>query len=58
MATDTSYFFKGSNIGPGGVLKDGIDVPEYLYLLSKKFFGYVNTVPDLIYIAEDVIYVP
>jgi hypothetical protein len=53
MATDVSYFFKGSNIGPNGVLKDAIDVPEYLYLLSKKFFGFVNTVPDLIYYSED-----
>ena len=54
MATDVSYFFQGSNIGPNGVLNDGINVPEYLYLLSKKFFGYINTVPDLSFISEDV----
>jgi hypothetical protein len=54
MATDVKYFFNGSNIGPNGILNDGINVPEYLYLLSKKFFGYVNTVPDLSFIGEDV----
>lgn len=54
MTDINAYLFNGTTIGPNGVLRDGIDVPEYLYLLSKKFFGYVNTVPDLVYYGEEV----
>jgi hypothetical protein len=47
-----SYIFKGSNIGPNGVTADTVDIPEMMYLISKKFFGYPNTIPDIIYSSE------
>ena len=43
-----SYIFKGSNIGPNGVTADTVDIPEMMYLISKKFFGYPNTIPKLV----------
>ena len=54
MTTPASalYLFQGSNIGPNGVLADAIDIPEMMYLIQKKFLGYPNTVPDILYPAE------
>ena len=54
MPVDTSYLFRGLNIGSTSIFDDSINVPEFLSLLSKKFFGYVNTVPDNFYYSEDV----
>jgi hypothetical protein len=51
MATSL-YLFQGSNIGVGGVTFDAIDIPEMMYLLTKKFFGIPNTIPDMLYSSE------
>lgn len=48
----STYLFQGSNIGPDGVLRDTLNVPEMLFLMQKKFFGIPNTVPDQIYTSE------
>ena len=50
-ATDL-YLFQGSNIGTSGVRYDTINIPEMMYLLTKKAFGIPNTIPDLIYSSE------
>ena len=47
-----AYIFRGSNIGPFGVTRDTIDIPEMMYLITKKIFGYPNTIPDIIYSSE------
>ena len=52
MAVDTSYLFRGSNIGPNGIFRDGQNVPEMLYLIQKKFFGLANTLVDVNFTAE------
>jgi len=48
------YLFQGCNIGPDGVLNDGLNVPEILSAIQKKYLGIANigidTGPD------DVIY--
>jgi hypothetical protein len=51
MATPL-YLFEGSNIGPFGVTYDTINIPEMMYLLTKKNFGIANTLPDIPYTAE------
>jgi len=50
-ATDL-YIFQGSNIGSTGVRYDTINIPEMMYLITKKVFGIPNTIPDLIYSTE------
>ena len=45
-AAGATYLFQGSNIGPGGVLYDALNVPEMFYVLQKKYLGIPNTVPD------------
>jgi len=52
MAASTAYIFQGSNIGPKGVLDDAIDIPEMIFQIQKKFLGYPNTIPDIIYNTE------
>ena len=52
MPAIPSYIFQGSNIGPGGVLADAIDIPEMMYLIQKKFLGFPNTIPDILYNNE------
>jgi len=50
----TRYLFQGSNIGINGILNDGQNVPEMLYLIQKKFFGLANVVLDRPYTGEFV----
>jgi hypothetical protein len=52
MANITDYLFKGSNIGNKGVLADGINSPELLFLIQKKIFGLATTIPDQNYTKE------
>lgn len=52
MAASTDYIFLGSNIGPNGVLRDAVNIPEMMFLISKKFLGIPTTVPDLNYAQE------
>jgi hypothetical protein len=49
-----SYIFQGSNIGTFGVTSDTIDIPEMMFLITKKIFGIPNTIPDIIYSSEVV----
>ena len=40
------YLFQGCNIGPDGVLNDGLNVPEILSAIQKKYLGNANIVID------------
>lgn len=46
------YLFNGSNIGPKGIFKDGQNVPEMMYMLTKKMLGRITREPDTIYTSE------
>ena len=50
--TSTSYLFDGSNIGPFGVSRDALNIPEMLFFMQKKFLGIPLTVPDTVYSTE------
>jgi hypothetical protein len=52
MAAQADYLFLGSNIGPDGVLRDTQNIPEMMFLMTKKFLGIPTTIPDLIYTQE------
>jgi len=40
------YLFQGCNIGPDGVLNDGLNIPEILSAIQKKYLGNANIVID------------
>jgi len=52
MAANPIYIFQGSNLGNEGVLRDALNIPEMFYFFQKKFFGFPNTVPDILYSSE------
>jgi hypothetical protein len=53
-AAGATYLFRGSNIGPDGVLYDTLNIPEMMYILQKKYLGVPNTIPDALYSTEFV----
>jgi hypothetical protein len=49
----TEYMFRGQTIGPSGnVLYDGLNVPEMMFAMQKKFLGIPGTMPDTLYVSE------
>lgn len=52
LPASNPYLFQGFTIGSSGVRYDTINIPEMMYLISKKLFGIPNTIPDLLYSDE------
>jgi len=53
MAATYRYLFEGKTIGNNSNIRfDTINIPEMMFIITKKMFGIPNTIPDLIYSSE------